>query len=209
MSGIRVLLVSDAPALQIGLRTLLEQAPDIEIAGIAESGREALGQLDTLQPDVLILNCQLPDMSRAETLAAIQAKGAPSRVLALSACSDKRCLRQMLEGGAAGYLLHADTQEMLAAAVQALAQGKEWFSPGVMDRIADWARDERQQIGPLTAREMDVLRLLVEGKTNHEIGRALAISEKTVEKHVADIFAKLGVASRVEAAVRAVRTGLV
>ena len=142
-----------------------------------------------------------------EVAAAIGSKGLPVRVLALSAYDDDRYVRGMLEAGAVGYLLKEEATGVVVAAVRGAVRGEGYFSPPVAAKMTAWARGE----GPdgLTEREVEVLRLVAEGKTNRQIGVALGISEKTVEKHLRGLFAKLGVASRVEAAVLAVREGLV
>ncbi len=211
MDQIRVLLVDDHPALRVGLHVLLDQAPDITVIGEAGSGREALLQIEALQPDVIVLDCQLPEMDGATVAAEVRRLGFKTRILALSSYSDERYVRAMIDTGASGYLLKDEAPERILEAVRAAARGEGWFSPKIAALVAKWARGEPAAFADieLTSREREVLRLVVNGRANKEIAGALKISEKTVEKYLADLFAKLGVNSRVEMAVLAVRKGLV
>jgi len=208
VAGIRVLLADDHPALRIGLRVLLEQAPGVTVVGEAGDGEEALVQAEGLRPDVAVLDCQLPGLSGAAVADAIRRALLPVRVLALSAYSDDAHLRAMLEAGAVGYLIKDEAAGAIVQAVQAAARGEGWFSPAVAARADAWARGEWGQPADLTEREAEVLRLVARGKANKEIARALAVTERTVEFHISNLLAKLGVASRVEAAVWAKDRGL-
>jgi DNA-binding NarL/FixJ family response regulator len=211
MTPIRVLLADDHPALRIGLRVLLEQAADVQVVGETGDGKDALAQIESLRPDVVVLDCELPGMTGAMVAAEARRRGLPTRVLALSAHADERYVRGMIDAGAAGYLLKEEAPGVIVSAVRAAAKGASWFSPIVAAQVAAWARGEKvpSPIADLTEREHQVLRLVAAGKMNKEIGAALGISEKTVEKYLSELFAKLHVASRVEAAVLAVRERLV
>jgi two-component system response regulator DegU len=152
---------------------------------------------------------ELPGLKGVEVAQRLQASGAAVRILALSAYSDEEYIRGLLASGAAGYLLKEEIPETIVEAIRGVARGERgWVSRQVAAQMAAWTQKETEST-PLTEREMDVLRLVVEGKTNQEIALALGISDKTVEKHLEGVFAKLRVASRVEAAVHAVREGLV
>ena len=200
---IRVLLADDHPALRLGMRILLDRAPDVEVVGEAKNGEEALVLIEELRPDVAVLDCKLPGLSGLEVAREIQRRGLPVRVLALSSYDDDRYVRGMLEAGAAGYLLKEEAPETIAAAVR----GERYFSPSVANKIAAWARGERA--GGLTKRELEVLPLVTEGLSNKEIALMLKVKERTVEFHVGNILQKLGVASRVEAAMWAKDHGIV
>jgi DNA-binding NarL/FixJ family response regulator len=128
-------------------------------------------------------------------------------VLALSAYDDERYVRGMLEAGAVGYLLKEEAPGVIVAAVRAVVQGEGYFSPPVASKVAAWARGER--LGGLTERELEVLRLVAEGLSNKEIAHELKVKKRTVEFHVGNILRKLGVVSRVEAAVWAKEQGVV
>ncbi len=205
---IRVLLADDHPALRVGLRVLLEQVPQVAVVGEAADGREALAQIEALQPDVAVLDCQLPGMAGAEVAEAVRREGLRTRILALSAYQDERYVQAMLAAGAVGYLLKDEAPGVIVAAVQAAARGQGWFSPAIAAQVGAWMRGERQGLASLTEREREVLQLVVAGKTNKEIALALAVAERTVEFHVTNILGKLSLASRVEAAVWAKDHGL-
>jgi DNA-binding NarL/FixJ family response regulator len=206
--AIRVLLADDHPALRMGLRVLLEQAPGVVVVGEAGDGPQALAQITALEPDVAVLDCQLPGLPGTEVAAEVRRRGLATRILALSAYSDEKYVRGMLSAGAAGYLLKEEAPGVIVAAVQAAAEGRAWLSPAVAARVAALAGGGRPAPRDLTERERQVLALVAQGKTNKEVALALAIAERTVEFHVTNLLAKLGLASRVEAAVWAKEHGL-
>ena len=203
---IRVVLVDDHPPFRIGMRVLLEQSPRIQVVGEAGDGAEALAAAEQLQPDVLVLDCQLPDMDGPAVAAALRDSELPVRILALSAYDDLHYIRGLLAAGATGYLLKNEATETIVAAVQAAAQGKAFFSAAVAAQLAQLARQEASPEPP-TAREQQVLQQLALGKTNAEIARHLQISERTVRFHVENLFGRLGVENRVEAVVKAMQVG--
>jgi DNA-binding NarL/FixJ family response regulator len=204
---IRVLLADDHPALMIGLRVLLDRASDIEVIGEAEDGPSALAAIESLTPNVAVLDCQLPGLSGAQVATEVQRKGLPVRVLALSAYTDDRFVYAMLEAGAVGYLLKEEAPGTIVQAVRAAMQDQAYFSPAVSARAEAWARGERP--AGLTERELEVLHLLAEGLSNKEIARALSVTTRTVNFHVGNILRKLDVLSRVEAVVWAKDHGVV
>lgn len=203
---IRVLLVDDHPPFRVGMRVLLEQNPAIQVAGEAGTGAEALAAAEQLQPHVLVLDCQLPDMDGPAVAAALQLREPSVRILALSAYDDLRYIRGLLAAGATGYLLKNEAVETIVVAVQAAAQGKAFFSAAVAAQLAQLARQEAG-LPPPTAREQQVLEQLALGKTNAEIARHLQIGERTVRFHVENLFGRLGVENRVEAVVKAIQVG--
>lgn len=210
-SLIRVVLADDHPVVRAGIRNLLEKAADIEVVGEAQTGNEALQLVKTLQPDVLLLDMELPDLSGAEVARQLNEAHLSTHILVLSAYDDKEYILGLLANGAAGYLTKEEAPEVIVEAVRGVAQGEQgWVSRRVVAQMATWTRESETsaKLAALTKRETDVLRLVVAGKTNQEIGAALGISDKTVEKHLIAVFKKLEVASRVEAAVLAVREGL-
>jgi len=209
MAAIRVVLADDHPVTRGGIRDLLDKAVDIEVVGEAGDGPEALRQVEELSPDVLLLDMEMPGMKGVEVARQLQAATSPVRVLALSAYDDVEYIRGVLSSGAAGYLTKEEVPQTIVEAVRGVARGEQgWLSRRVAAQMAAWAQEGLERT-ELTKRELEVLALVVEGKTNQEIGLALGISDKTVEKHLEGIFGKLGVASRVSAAVQAVRDGLV
>lgn len=210
MNKIRVLLVDDHPVVRAGIRALLRSAADIEVVAEAKSGAEALTKVKELQPEVLLLDMEMPDISGVEVAKKLKAERSSVRVLALSAYDDAQYVKSLLESGAAGYLTKEEAPEMIINAVRGVAHGQEgWVSRRAAATMSAWTREGSPQNNTLTDRENMVLTLIVEGKTNQEIGAKLNISEKTVEKHVGAILAKLHVGSRVEAAVQAIQRKLV
>jgi DNA-binding NarL/FixJ family response regulator len=210
MAPIRILLADDHNVVRAGIRALLEQQPDLTIVGEAGDGTEALRLAQELQPDILLLDMEMPGLDSIEVARRLKAEGNPVRVIALSAYDDKSYILNLLATGAAGYLIKEEAPQALVEAVRGVSQGKKgWLSQRVAAQVTTWMREGENPAIDLTDRERQVLELVVTGKTNREIGAALGISEKTVEKHLASVFSKLGVASRVEAAVRAVQEGLV
>jgi len=210
MASTRVVLADDHPVVRSGIRNLLEKAQGIEVVGEASGGQEALRLTESLLPDVLLLDMEMPDLKGVEVAQRLRAIGSPVRILALSAYDDKQYILELLANGASGYLVKEEVPETIIEAVRGVARGEQgWVSRRVASQMADWIHTVEPGKMGLTTRELDVLRLVVAGKTNQEIGIALGISEKTVEKHLEGVFNKLGVASRVEAAVVAVRKELV
>lgn len=210
MSPTNVLLVDDHPVVRAGIRNLLEKATDIVVVGEASDGEEALRLVENLNPDVLLLDMEMPGLNGNEVAQKLQKAGSPVRILALSAHDDKQYIQELLSNGASGYLVKEEVPEAIIEAVRGVARGEQgWVSRRVAAQMSSWMRDSEQQHMGLTSREVEVLQAVVAGKTNQEIGLALGISEKTVEKHLEGVFTKLRVASRVEAAVHAVREGWV
>ena len=205
---IRVLLADDHPTMRLGLRVLLERAPDIEVVAEAESGEAALAKILALQPDVAVLDCQLPGLSGPEVAQEIRRRGLPTRVLALSAYRYEHYIRGMLEAGAVGYLLKEEAPGAIVEAVRRAAQGGMSFSPGVAE-VARAILEGTGEVPRLTEREREVLALMAEGLSNKEIGARLGFSERTAAFHVGNILQKLGATSRTEAVVRAKERGMI
>jgi DNA-binding NarL/FixJ family response regulator len=210
MSTIRVLLVDDHPIVRSGIRGLLEKAVDIELVGEASTGEEALQMAGETNPDVLLLDMELPDIQGTQVARQFQHSYPNVKILALSAHDDSAYIRALLELGAAGYLMKEEAPEAIVNAVRGVARGEQgWVSRRIAAQMAAWMQVGELGKMKLTAREQEVLRLVVQGKTNQAIALELKISEKTVEKYIQAIFTKLNVASRVEAAVYAVQERLV
>lgn len=208
MSPIRVLLADDHPVVRSGIRTLLDKAVDIEVIGEAASGTQALQMIEDLRPDVILLDMEMPDLKGTEVAQKLQQQKSSVKILALSAHADRVYIQELLESGASGYLMKEEAPQTILEAVRGVAHGEEgWVSRSIAAQMVSWVRDE--DTATLTPREMDVLRLVVEGRTNQSIAVNLGISEKTVEKYLESLYNKLGVTSRVEAAVHAIREGLV
>jgi DNA-binding NarL/FixJ family response regulator len=209
MPDIRVLIVDDHPIVRKGIRNLLDPATGITVVGEASNGEEALQMIKDLKPEVVLLDMKLPDMSGIDVIKKIYESKLASRVLGLSSYDDRQFISQLLNYGASGYLLKEEVPEDIIEAVRGVAHGEAgWVSRKVAALLSEILLKEKEGGTELTSRELEVLRLVVEGKTNDQIGMDLGISVKTVENHLHAIFRKMGVISRVEAAVMAVRESL-
>lgn len=210
MRKIRILLADDHPVVRRGVRALLEQAPDMVVVGETGSGLAVLSLVTQMQPDVLLLDMLLPDLSGAEVARQLKTVKLPVRILGFSAHADSHFIRTLMQNGAAGYLLKDEAPDLLVEAVRSIANGETgWFSRQAAAKMGAWLQHDSEQSQALTNRELEVLTQLVAGKSNQEIAAALAISEKTVEKHLHSLFVKFDASSRLEAAVYAVQKGLV
>ncbi len=207
---IRVILVDDHPIVRNGIRGLLEKASDIQIVGEADNGEAALRLVEEGNADVLLLDMELPDIPGTQVALKVTQSHPELKILSLSAHDDSVYVRQLLELGAAGYLMKEEAPEVILEAVRGVARGQQgWISRGIAAQISNWMQGDSNEGSSLTRREHETLGLLVQGKTNQAIAVEMKISEKTVEKHIKAIFEKLNVGSRVEAAVVALKSGII
>jgi DNA-binding NarL/FixJ family response regulator len=204
MEPIRVLVADDHPPLRLGLRALLERRPEVQVVAEAGDGETALAMLETLQPDVAILDIRLPRRDGLALAREIRRRGWPIRILLLSAYDDEALIREAMVVGMEGYLLKSEGLEAIAAAVQSVARGLTAFSPEILARAR--GLPERGGEG-LTEREREILELVAEGLTNRAIAQRLGLSPRTVEYHLGQIFQRLGVSSRAAAVKEAMRRG--
>jgi DNA-binding NarL/FixJ family response regulator len=213
-SALRVLVVDDHRLFRSGLRDVLEES-GIAIAGEADSGEEALELAPAMSPDVVIMDLALPGISGAEATRRLLAADPELTVLVLTVSADGDDIDEALAAGARGYLLKDATARELVAGVRSAAAGEAPLSPPVAARLVASMRDARRardaagDPADLSERELQVLRLISEGRDNTQIARTLYISPETVKDHVSHILVKLGVENRIQAAVYAVRTDLV
>jgi DNA-binding NarL/FixJ family response regulator len=212
MTGpLRIFLADDHPLIRAGIRAALAGEADLTLVGEAADGHTAQQCCRELAPDVVVLDLHMPGPSPLALIAALRGDHPTTKIIILTAHDDDAYVRGALGAGVAGYLLKDEGTEVIARAIRVVAQGGTWFCPSIAARLARLAGGEHPEpIGlDLTTREADVLRLVTAGKTNREIGALLGVSEKTVEKRVSQLLTKLGVRTRVEAALRALREGLV
>jgi len=209
MPDIRVLIADDHPIVCKGIRDLIDKSVGITVIGEAANGLKALQMIEEHKPDVVLLDMELPDINGVEVVKRISEGDFSVRILGLSSYDDREYISQLLSMGASGYLLKDEVPEAIIDAIRGVARGETgWVSRKVAAKLSQILQDDKTGGKDFTPREMEVLRHVVEGKTNGEIGVALGISEKTVEKHLDSIFRKMSVVSRVEAAVMAVRENL-
>ncbi len=201
MGKIRVLLADDHPALRIGLRVLLDFSPAIVVIGEVEDGESALQLIQSLVPDVAILDCQLPNMDGIKVAEAIRNLPQKVRVLALSAYDDDRFLSGMMAAGASGYFLKSEVPQQIVSAVESVFHGDDLWTPEQRTRIVNWQNAIGRIRESLTEREREVLHLITSSLSNKEIAQHLGITVRTVDFHVSNILRKLGAISRVEAAI--------
>ncbi|MBI4338066.1 MAG: response regulator transcription factor [Chloroflexi bacterium] len=215
MDAMRVLLVDDHPVLREGLRNLLKHEPDIEVVGEAGDGREALRLVQALKPDIVLTDVVMPGMGGIETTRRIKETSPSTAVVILSAYDDDRYVLGLLEAGAAGYLLKSASAHEVVQSLRAIRAGESVLHPTVASRVLRKAVKAAASSGSstdaegLTAREMAVLTLAAQGKSNKEIACELCLSTSTVKSHLVSVFGKMGVASRTEAVLRALHLGWV
>jgi DNA-binding NarL/FixJ family response regulator len=197
---IRVMVVDDHPVVRDGLTAILELQSDMQVVGEAADGPGAVALAQAVQPDVIIMDLELPGFDGAEALAQIKRSCPATQVIILTAFSSDQLIVKAVRAGASGYLLKGAVREELVRAVRIAAAGGSLLQPALVARLMDQAGEPAQPVGePLTEREREVLGLLVEGLRNKEIADRLAITERTVKFHVGVLFQKLGVSSRAEA----------
>ena len=196
---VRVLIVDDHSVVRRGLRMFLEDDPEIEIAGEARDGAEAVGQAQALTPDVVLMDLPMPVMDGITATSIIRRELPDTEVIALTSVLEDASVTGAVSAGAIGYLLKDTRSDELCRAIKAAAVGQVQLSPAAAARLM---REVRAPDSPeaLTPRETDVLRLLAEGKANREIAADLGVGENTVRTHVSSILAKLAVQSRTQAA---------
>jgi two-component system, NarL family, response regulator NreC len=207
---IRILLADDHALVRHGFRMILAAQPDMEIAGEAGNGREAVELAQKLKPDVVVMDVAMPELNGIEATRRLIELAPRTRVLALSMHKDNVYVREILRAGARGYLLKDSADADLIAAVRAVAKGEGYLSPGVSDAVlSDYRRHVTDPLDLLTSREREVLQLIAEGKTNKEIATSLTLSVYTVEAHRGRLMEKLNLHSTGELVRFAVRSGLI
>lgn len=205
---IRLLIVDDHAVVRQGLRMYLGMDPDFEIIGEGTNGEQAIELVEQLQPDVVLMDLLMPAMDGVTAIGIIKRQHPDIEIIALTSVLEDNAVVGAIRAGAIGYLLKDTDMPELVTAIKAAAEGQVQLSPKAAARLM---REIRAPESPekLTEREVDVLRLLAQGKANKEIAYILGIGAKTVKSHVSSILAKLGVASRTQAALYAASIGLV
>jgi NarL family two-component system response regulator LiaR len=211
---IRVLIVDDHTIVRKGIRALLATEPHIEVVGEAQDGREAIAEAERLHPDVILMDLVMPTMSGPEAIRYIVTHHPGIHVLVLTSFADADKVPPAIKAGALGYLLKDSGPDELLRAIRQVYQGDSSLHPAIARKLLHELvaptnlRSSQSQQGLLTDRENDVLQLVAQGRNNQDIAERLAISEATVRTHVSHILTKLGLSSRTQAALYALRTGL-
>ncbi|WP_410590923.1 response regulator [Amycolatopsis sp. lyj-23] len=211
MSDLRVLVVDDHPLFRIGVSTLLAAEPGIEVVGEATGGAEAVTSAAALRPDVVVMDLHLPDLSGIQAARRIVAANPGTGVLMLTMADESESVFAAMRAGARGYLLKDAEPDEIIRAVQAVARREAIFGPDIANRVLAFFNQPpaTDPVFPeLTGREREVLALIAAGHSNSVIASTLCLSPKTVRNHISNVFAKLHVADRAEAIVRARDAGL-
>jgi DNA-binding NarL/FixJ family response regulator len=208
---IRILIVDDHAVVREGLRAFLELQEGMEVVGEAADGELAISEAERLQPDVILMDLVMPKLDGVGAMRALRARVPGARVVVLTSFLDDERLLPAIQAGAAGYMLKNAEPAELARAVRLAVSGETLIDPAVAAQLvhamSDRSRLPQQEV--LTRRELEVLELIARGRSNKRIAQELGIAEKTVKTHVGHVLAKLGVSDRTQAALLAVREGLV
>ena len=213
-----VILIDDHPIVRAGMKTVLNAAPNIAVIAEGSTGEDALKLVRKKQPDVLVLDLNLPDINGLEVTRRLVTQGESTAILVLTAHDNALMIFSLLESGATGYVLKDEALETLTHAVFAAERGESWLSPTVASQVVRRAIKREKQPGteatspfptesPLTPREMEILQLLAQGMDNTAIAQKLVLTKRTVQNHISNIYGKLGVNSRTEAMLYAIRCG--
>ena len=215
--SIRVLLVDDQALIRAGFRMILDAEEDIDVAGEAADGIDAVAEAQRLRPDVILMDVRMPQVDGIEATRRVLADGLDTKVVMLTTFDMDEYVYDALRAGASGFLLKDVPPEQLVAGIRAVARGDALLAPSVTRRVIEEfvrrppesVRTPPPALADLTARELDVLKLIARGLSNAEIAKELVVSETTVKTHVAHVLMKLGLRDRVQAVVFAYESGLV
>jgi DNA-binding NarL/FixJ family response regulator len=213
VSALRIFVAEDHPLFRRGVVSLLSSVPDFEVVGEATSGGEAVERATRLQPDVVLMDLQMPGGNGIEATREIARKSPGIRVLVVTLFEDDDSVFMALRAGARGYILKDADEEELARAIRAVGRGEAIFSPAVAERVLAYFASSSPAAQPqafpsLTEREREILNLIARGHPNPAIARELSLSTKTVGNYVSNIFTKLQVSDRAQAIIRARDAGL-
>ncbi len=207
--AIQVLLVDDHNVVRSGLATFLKAYDDLELVGEAKNGAEAIRVCQSLQPDVILMDLKMPEMDGVAATRAILAEFPQIKIIAMTSFDEPDLVHDVLAAGAIGYLLKNITADELARAIRDAASGKSTLSPEAAQVLIQATRAAKPDPGDLTEREMEVLRLVVQGKSNQQISDEMVVTIATVKAHISNILAKLQVSSRSEASAYALKNKIV
>lgn len=211
---IRVLIVDDHPLMRQAIRTAIIVEPDLQIAGEASNGQEAIERARALQPDVTIMDLLMPGKDGLQAIAEIRAENPDARIIVLTSLSEEEPVVAAINAGAQGYLLKDIQRDDLLRAIREVAQGNTFLPPAIARKLIDGIQQSKAKtltapVEPLTERERAVLKLIGQGASNRDIAQKLTLTEGTVRTHVHNILGKLGLKNRNQIILYAVREGLV
>lgn len=199
---IKVLIADDHAIVRAGLRALIVSDPGLELVGEASGGYEAIELIEKIKPDILVLDISMPDLDGIAVTKMLETKNYDVRILILTIHEDKALLREALKSGASGYVLKRVAEKELISAIKIIMRGDMYIDPSMQHTLVDHIEKStgaiQKTFEPLTPRETEVLKLLVVGYTNRQVGEELHISVRTVEGHRANLSEKLGMKSRIE-----------
>lgn len=209
MGPIRIIIADDHMMVREGLKQLLELDGDIKVVGQASDGKVCLDLIKELDPDIVLLDINMPNMNGLQTLQKVRAINEKQKVLMLTIHNEVEYLLRSVELGANGYVLKDSESSVLKKAIYTVYHGETYIEPSLTPEMRERLKNNSTSNEILTKREIDVLKLIAEGLFNKEIAYRLNISEKTVKNHVSNIFKKIGVSDRTQAAVYAIRNNFV
>ncbi|MFZ5808523.1 MAG: response regulator [Chloroflexota bacterium] len=212
MKKIRYMIVDDQQIIREGISGMLQRESELELVAVAENGEEAMRLATELKPDIILMDLRMPIMDGVEAIRRIRPISPETKFIILTVYNNDEFIFEGIRAGARAYLMKDISKEELVNVIKEVAQGKAYLQPELTNKLIERI-SELPEISPaatrFSEREMDVLRLLVEGKSNKEIATGLSLSEHTVKTHIANIFSKLEVNSRAEAVTRAIQKGII
>lgn len=208
-ANLRIILVDDHAVVREGVRALLDEEQGLEVVGEFSDGARAIDAAERLAPDVAVVDLRMPGLSAVETITGLKRAVPDVHILVFTSFGEDAAIRATLDAGAIGYLLKDALRGELVRAVRAVAAGEPYLDPAAQRQLVGMLKRQPRTEEPLTARELSVLKLIAEGLANKQIARKLNLTEGTVKGYVSQILDKLHVADRTQAALHAVRNGLV
>ena len=209
---IRLMIVDDYPVVVSGLGAMFKNHPEIEVVGVATTGKKAVEQASLLRPDVILMNVSMPEMDGIEATRIIKKSFPETNILMFSGLSGNDKVMPALNAGAIGYILKDANEEELVKAIQQVSRGEAWLNSATIGHVLkqiNGAEEKEGLVEKLTDRELDVLKYMARGCSNQDIAHLMVVSNATVHSHVSRILAKLEVSSRTQAVIYAMRAGVV